>query len=202
MTRDPNADLLSCYDLARAYLSSRPAPVADYIAPLPENPAFVAPSPLALPSGTGLAETCKSVSPSTQPLAKAILKAAGHLRWQQGYSEKDVGADFLQRYGWCHLAGPEGPFVVQGTRLFLGYWGAGLDYQEHWHEAEELYLPIAGGGQFRVRGQAPHWAGPGDAVFHASNQPHATVMGQSGLLALILWRGPNLAMSVTIEPRS
>jgi hypothetical protein len=190
------------YQAIRAFLAAADAEVAGFSgAPLPAAPAISIPAPCALPPNVDLTVCLSHANDLTRPLVERLLAAEPWLHWQQTYSEAEVGANFLANYGWCHLAGVGGPILVPGVRIFLGYWGPGLDYQLHWHAPEELYLPLAGRALFRSEGCDPRWVGPGDAVFHKSNQPHATEMGTAPFLALILWRGVDLAVDLTITPR-
>lgn len=129
----------------------------------------------------------------TKDLQGALLALADQVEWRLSYSEKEVGWDFLNRFGWFELAGPqEGHFKTQTTRLTVGYWGPNLDYPWHLHKAEELYFVVSGSAEFEVKGQSPKILRAGDSIFHASNQPHAMRTQDSGILTFVLWRGQGL----------
>ena len=70
------------------------------------------------------------------------------MKWKTTYSENEVGSDFIKRYGWFDLIGPNGPFYMNNTRIMIGYWGENLNYQMHWHLAEEAYVPLDGSALF------------------------------------------------------
>ena len=89
---------------------------------------------------------------STSTLIEAIKTTAHLAHWKQTYTEEEVGADFLNRYGYYELFGPTGHFYSAQLRGYVAYWGAGLNYDWHSHEAEELYLTLAGGAMFRIDG--------------------------------------------------
>ena len=131
----------------------------------------------------------------------SIIKANYDLKWNTTYSENEVGSDFIKRYGWFDLIGPNGPFCMSGTRIMIGYWGANLDYQIHWHEAEEAYVPLAGSALFWSEHNGKNIATVGDIVVHKSNEKHWTKMTNGFLLALVIWKGTDLTVNPTISSR-
>ena len=129
---------------------------------------------------------------ATQALVSAIRATAHLAHWQQTYTEAEVGADFLNRYGYFELFGPTGHFHSDQLRGYIAYWGPGLSYDWHSHQAEELYLTLAGGALFRVVGdEAP--VGPGQTRLHGSWQSHAMMTTDQPILTLVLWRGEGLS---------
>ncbi len=127
----------------------------------------------------------------TQQLTNAI-KATTHLaRWKQTYTEQEVGADFLNRYGYYELFGPTGHFHSTQLRGYIAYWGAGLTYDWHSHQAEEIYLTLAGGAVFRVEGNEAV-VGPDETRLHSSWQSHAMTTEDQPILTFVLWRGEGL----------
>lgn len=130
---------------------------------------------------------------TTAELHEAVREIADLADWRQTYSEDEVGADFLNRYGWFELVGPKGHFHSNEVRAYIAYWGENLYYPWHVHEAEELYYIIAGQALFEAEGMPPQVLGPGDIRVHSSNQPHAMTTTDSPVLALALWRGAGLA---------
>ncbi|NOD34852.1 MULTISPECIES: dimethylsulfonioproprionate lyase family protein [unclassified Ruegeria] len=127
----------------------------------------------------------------TQPLIDAV-KATTHLaHWKQTYTEEEVGADFLSRYGYYELFGPTGHFHSTQLRGYIGYWGAGLIYDWHSHQAEEIYLTLAGGAVFKVESDAA-FVGPNQTRLHSSWQSHAMVTTDQPILTFVLWRGEGM----------
>ena len=112
------------------------------------------------------------IFPNTKHILDSIIKANYELKWNTTYSEKEVGSDFIKRYGWFDLIGPNGPFLINSTRIMIGYWGENLDYQMHWHEAEEAYVPLAGTALFWPKISGEKIADVGDIVTHKSNEKH------------------------------
>ncbi len=131
-------------------------------------------------------------SERTQALVEAVKATAHFAHWVRTYSEEEVGADFLNRYGYYELFGPTGHFHSTQLRGYIGYWGEGLIYDWHSHEAEELYLTLAGSAEFRVEGDDA-FLGPDQTRAHASWQSHSMVTSNQPILNLIIWRGEGMA---------
>tara|TARA_X000001036_G_scaffold367049_1_gene352068 strand:+ start:336 stop:548 length:213 start_codon:yes stop_codon:yes gene_type:complete len=70
---------------------------------------------------------------------------------------------------------------MNGTRIMIGYWGENLDYQMHWHEAEEAYVPLASSALFWSEHNGKNFAGIGDIVPPKSNEKHLTKMNNGFL---------------------
>ncbi len=122
------------------------------------------------------------------PLAQGFLDAAPLAHWREPYKDTDIGQDFKDRFGCYCLIGPDGAWDSDSMYAFVVYMPPGLYYPWHHHPAEELYCILAGEAQFLAEGHAPRMLGPGDSVFHASGQSHATQTFDSPLLAYVLWR--------------
>lgn len=128
----------------------------------------------------------------TFSLHQAVRDIADHAEWQLAYTEDEVGADFLNRFGYVELVGPTGHFQSQDVRAYLCYWGENLHYPWHLHEAEELYYIVSGRALFEAEGEPAAILGPGDIRVHRPNQPHAMTTTDSPILALLLWRGQGI----------
>jgi len=132
-------------------------------------------------------------SPLTSDIVSAIIQTIPFLQWQQSYTIKDgFDAHYLDNYVWFNLVSPDGPFYSEDIRISVGYWGCGLHYKNHWHEPEEIYIPLAGDARFHSEGTVSKIAKPGDLILHRSNQPHSIDMDTKPLLAMAVWRGANL----------
>ncbi len=123
-------------------------------------------------------------------LAQELAALATALEWRRSYTDAEAGARFLERYGYCEIAGDHGP--VASTALSAGFLllGPGTLYPPHRHPAEELYLPVSGVARWQQGGSAFVERAPGDLIVHGSGEPHAMHSGAAPLLALYLWRGP------------
>ena len=130
-------------------------------------------------------------TPLTDPLVRAIRETAHQASWLQTYTEAEVGADFLNRYGYYELFGPSGHFRTTRLRGYVAYWGAQLNYDWHSHQAEELYLALAGQAVFKVEGDTRR-VGAGETRAHASWQSHAMDTTDQPILSFVLWRGAGM----------
>ncbi len=170
-----------------------PAAFAHSVAALPMPGAHQrATTPCRLPVLDWLPTLATATTARTESLVTTLMAAAPNLAWGQTYSDSDVPAAFLARYGWTELVGQRGPFPHD--RLALGFLllGPGTEYPAHRHEAEELYIPLAGSALWQS-GPAPFEArSPGTAIHHPSWTPHAMRTRGEPLLALYLWRGGDL----------
>lgn len=146
----------------------------------------------AIPATEIIADTAFQGNQRTQPLIDAVRAASGLASWKRTYTEEEVGADFRNRYGYFELFGPTGHFHSTALRGYIAYWGEGLTYDWHSHEAEELYLCLAGGAEFH-RADGSVTLEPGQTRAHDSWQSHAMTTHDQPILTFVLWRGPGLA---------
>ena len=129
----------------------------------------------------------------THQLHIATQQVADFGDWKQTYTEDEVGFGFLQDYGYLELYGPNGHFQTDQGRAYIGYWGRGLYYPWHRHEAEEIYAVVSGSGYFESEDAEAALLKTGDTRMHHSNQPHALTMTDGPILTFVLWRGAGMA---------
>ena len=84
-------------------------------------------------------ENWQSHSLETMKVHNIIKQLSPYVNWKQTYEEKDVGKDFLEKYGYFELFGPTGHFLTNKMSLFVFFVDAESYYTWHNHEAEELY---------------------------------------------------------------
>lgn len=176
---------------ARDWHASVPA-LAGFV-PWPDDLRYVPRPAHALPLIPLLQADPGTTSPQSQPLCDALRAIAPYAEWRHTYTEAEVGGDFLNRFGWFELAGPDGHFITHQTRMTVGYWGPNLYYDWHQHEPEELYSVVSGQAVFRVRDQTDETLSAGGTRLHASQQPHALETRDHPVLTFVLWRGAGLA---------
>ncbi|MDH6232682.1 hypothetical protein M2281_003281 [Mesorhizobium soli] len=158
--------------------------------------------PNVLKSSILLDRTTELSSPSFRPLAALVAKHRNELRWGQTYTPADFGQHFIDNYGWLEVFGTRGHFAndqMAGGLLILG---PNIVYPDHHHVAEEIYIPLTGGTEWRKgeSGFVPRAAG--EVIHHPSNVNHAMRTGAEPLLALYLWRGGPLAARSTITGKA
>ena len=127
----------------------------------------------------------------TQNLIEIIKENTSLVNWQRTYKEEEVGSDFLNRYGYYELIGPEGHYHSNKIRGFIAYWGEKLTYDWHSHEAEEIYFILAGSGLFRTK-EGEKLLKANETCFHKSWQSHSMITFSEPILTFVLWRGKGM----------
>ncbi len=145
-----------------------------------------------LPVLSYLPEMVELAPSYNQPLIKELIKHRTKLHFNQTYGEDDFGADFLKRYGWIKFLGPDAYWHSDSLSSGLVLLGDNVLYPEHWHEAEELYFPISGSGDWYHENYGWRPKSPGDCIAHESNVKHAVRTSGEPLLLLYIWRGGDL----------
>ena len=133
-----------------------------------------------------------------KPLARLLAEQRGDLRWGQTYVEADFGKAFIDSYGWLEVFGTRGHFVNDEVAAGLLILGPDIVYPDHHHVAEEIYLPLTGGAEWRMGEGGFRTREAGEVIHHASGVSHAMRTGKNPLLALYIWRGGPLAAKSTI----
>ncbi|WP_397544001.1 dimethylsulfonioproprionate lyase family protein [Roseovarius salis] len=119
----------------------------------------------------------------------AVLAAAGSAIWRDTYRDQDGGEALHRHFGAFEILGRDTPLVAEGMRSFIVYQAPGFHYPRHHHPAEELYLVIAGEGEFSCDGQSTRTLRGGDVAFHPADAPHALTTWNAPIMAYVLWRG-------------
>ena len=132
------------------------------------------------------------------PLVNLLAGHGAGLHWGQTYTSADFGPDFIDNYGWLEVFGTRGHFANDTVAAGLLLLGPGIVYPDHHHVAEEIYIPLIGGAEWRMGDGGFQTRAAGEVVHHASNVNHAMRTGAAPLLALYLWRGGPLAAKSTI----
>jgi len=160
--------------------------LADEIAALPGDRRACAPA--RAPALVHLDAALRLGVPATQPLLDAIARARPALAWRQ-MGRDTVGDTLRAALAYVEIAGPEGMVPASRLRAGLFLQAPKTDYPDHAHEAEELYLVLAGTARWRKGHGRPCALPPGTIVRHRPAEPHAMITGDQPLLALWVWRG-------------
>jgi hypothetical protein len=155
--------------------------------------------PASLPVLRWLSRVRSNASSLTLELVDNLCRAAGQLAWRQTYTAAEVGAAFLENYGWSEIVGLSGGLASERIACGFLLLGPATVYPRHRHEAEEIYIPLAGTASWQ-QGDGP-WQvrAPGTVIHHASDVPHAMRTGADALLALYLWRTANLRQKAHLD---
>lgn len=184
----------------RRYLELRTqdGPVGEFVADIDWDMPARTLQPHDLACSILLDRTIQLASDATRPLASALAAHRLGLRWGQTYTAADFGQHFIDNYGWVELFGTRGHFENDTVAAGFLILGPDVDYPDHHHVAEEVYIPLTGGTRWRM-GDAPYAVREaGEVIHHASNVNHAMRTGNEPLLALYLWRGGPLAAKSTV----
>ncbi|TPL56138.1 transcriptional regulator [Mesorhizobium sp. B2-4-2] len=134
----------------------------------------------------------------TKQLVQFLAQERGESRWGQTYGESDFGKAFIDNYGWLEVFGTRGHFANDEVAAGVLILGPDIVYPDHHHVAEEIYIPLTGGTEWRMGEDSFHKREAGEVVYHASKVNHAMRTGKEPLLALYIWRGGPLAQKSTI----
>ncbi|MEI9409443.1 dimethylsulfonioproprionate lyase family protein [Mesorhizobium salmacidum] len=135
---------------------------------------------------------------AAKPLVQLLARRRNDLHWGQTYGEADLGKDFIDNYGWLEMFGTRGHFANDEVAAGLLILGPGIVYPDHHHVAEEIYIPLTGGTEWRMGEGSFRTREAGEVVHHASNVNHAMRTGKEPLLALYIWHGGPLAQKSTV----
>jgi hypothetical protein len=160
--------------------------------------------PRSLPVLSWMPAAVKAAGKQTKFMVNMLASLANHLSWGQTYTERDFGADFLEKYGWTEFIGLRGPIASDRMACGFLFLGPQIEYPRHSHEAEEVYVPLTGPTLWQCGDQDWAYRAPGRPIYHASWVAHAMQTESVPLLALYLWHGGNLGAEITyrIEPIS
>jgi quercetin dioxygenase-like cupin family protein len=148
--------------------------------------------PSALPVLRWLPEAREDAPAFSAQLVSEVCRDAPSMAWRQTYTKAQVGAAFLENYGWSEIAGLSGPLASERIACGLLLLGPETHYPRHRHEAQEVYIPLAGTASWQQGDGRWRELPPGTVIQHASHEPHAMRTAARALLALYLWRSTNL----------
>ena len=152
-----------------------------------------------LPVVAALQGLSRYSAPATRALVEQIAALAGDLDWRQTYTSADFGQRFLDNYGLSEWIGERGAFVSDAVACGVLLLGPDIEYPAHSHEAEELYLPLAGNACWRSGKSEWRLRAPGTWIHHPSWTVHAMRTAREPLLAAYVWRAGDLSAKSRIE---
>jgi hypothetical protein len=152
-----------------------------------------------LPVVAALGELPRFAAPRTKALVDAVAALAGELDWRQTYVAADFGQRFLDNYAFSEWIGERGAFVSGAVACGVLLLGPETEYPAHSHEAEELYLPLAGRAWWRSGELDWRLQAPGTWIHHPLWMVHAMRTEREPLLAAYVWRAGDLSAKSRIE---
>jgi hypothetical protein len=155
--------------------------------------------PQSLPVLHWLPQARDLAPPFSLQFVAALVDSAPKLAWQRSYTREEVGDGFVDNYGWTELLGLQGPTPSKHLSCGVLLLGPHVTYPSHRHEAEEIYVPLAGTAEWNRGSKAWREQSPGAVIHHTRYEPHAMRTIAFPLLALYLWRSDNLAQKSRID---
>ena len=137
---------------------------------------------------TKLASWSESDVASNKKIHKIISSLSFYVKWENGYTEKDVNKNFLNNYGFFEFIGPTGHFKTSEMALYVNYLDKNTLYPLHNHEAEELYFIISGEAKFENNNGDYEILTSNKTRFHKSFEPHAITTNNKQILSLVIWK--------------
>lgn len=137
---------------------------------------------------TKLASWSESDVGTNKKIHKILSSLSFHVKWENGYAEKDVNKNFLNNYGFFELIGPTGHFKTSKLALYVNYLDKKSFYPLHNHEAEELYFIISGEAKFENNNGDYEILTSNKTRFHKSFEPHAITTDNNQILSFVIWK--------------
>jgi len=131
---------------------------------------------------------------------ETLSGAAGSLAWRQTYTRDEVGDEFLRNYAWAELSRSGSGIGAAQISCGVLVLGPNTFYPPHRHEAEEIYLPLAGTAEWLKGDGVWRHRRPGTLIHHSSEETHAMRTGGQPLLAMYLWRSADLGQNARLDP--
>ena len=158
-------------------------------------------TPAYLAAADFLSTANATINPRIQALLAVFERHKNRLRWEQSYKKEDglVSAAMLAGYGFAEIIGQRGPFVSDRIRAGIGIWGPDIVYPRHQHEAEEIYVVLAGAAEFKLGSGVETRQSVGDVVYVESNMPHGFRTTDQSLVVYYLWQAGDLRQQSTFE---
>ena len=181
-------------DAFRDYLSLREeAEVRDWLGGFDWRLSERSLKPEPLPPVRHLPAVAPFLGKAETRLGRAFIDHAPGLQWLRSYGPEDFGQHFFDNYAHVELIGTRGHFASSEIAAGLVLYGPNVVYPDHWHVAEEIYIPLTGNGWWSRDGRQHEKRRAGDFIFHESNMKHAIRTDAEPMLALWVWRGGDLA---------
>lgn len=155
---------------------------------------WIAVESIDLPASEMLSQRSKQGHCTTDELLLIMAANRTSLHWEQAYTREDaaVGDNMLANYGYAEIIGKQGPFVSNKVRAGIAVYGPWIDYPFHRHQAEEIYVVLAGSAQFRIAGAEPVTRRAGEVIYHGPMVSHGLHTRETPLIIFYVWQGGDL----------
>ncbi len=155
---------------------------------------WIAVEPAHLRAANFLAGAIASANQQTRALMETFEQHKDRLRWEQSYRKEDgvVPDAMLEGYAFAEIIGKQGPFVSDRIRAGIGIWGPDIVYPRHQHQAEEIYIVLAGSAEFDIGSAGKTGYDTGEVIYVEANTPHGFLTGDQSLVLYYLWQAGDL----------
>lgn len=192
---------LELLDAVRDYTLSHAHPDVARFAPAMRDwgDDWVDVAPILLPAANRLAQIIRRED--SHPLLESFARHYRTLRWEQSYTraQKLVPDAMLDGYCFAEIIGKQGPFISDRIRAGISILGPDIEYPQHHHQAEEIYVVLAGGADFRVGDEPAARRVSGDVIYVAPNQPHGFNTTDDIMVIYYLWQAGDLRETSTFR---
>ena len=136
----------------------------------------------------GALAAARAGPPSIARVADAFSEIEATLPWKRRANAEMSGRRFADNHAYAEILGPFGGLELrEDVLLGVSLMAPRLQYPDHHHPPEEIYLALSK-GEWRQGAGPWHEPGLGGLVFNPSNVVHAMRSGDTPLLALwCLW---------------
>ena len=150
--------------------------------------------PTHLPAADFLVDAIANTDHQTRALVETFEQHKNRLHWEQSYKKADdvVPDAMLEGYAFAEIIGKRGPFVSDRIRAGIGIWGPDILYPRHRHQAEEIYVVLAGAAEFKIGAAEEVMRSAGDVIKVESNTPHGFRTFDQSLVVYYLWQAGDL----------
>ncbi len=154
-----------------------------------------------LPAREWLTRMAPRASPGSEKMVRLFEQYRDALCWEQSYTREDgvVGEEMLRAYGFSEIVGKQGPFLSERVRSGIGVWGPGITYPIHRHQAEEIYIVLAGSAVFTVGDGFHRECGQDEVVHVPSMTPHGFRTREDPVVLYYIWRNGDLREISTFD---
>ncbi len=189
-------DDLELLDAVRDFALAHPHPAVQKFRDSMQNWGndWITIEPTYLPAADFLDKTIANTDQQTRALVAIFERQKNRLHWEQSYKREDevVPDAMLEGYAFAEIIGQRGPFVSDRIRAGIGIWGPDIVYPRHRHQAEEVYVVLAGAAEFKIGAAEEARCGTGDVVFVESNTAHGFHTTDQSLVVYYLWQAGDL----------
>ena len=134
-------------------------------------------------------------------LTKHLAAISDHLIWWEAPRGK-ISSLMDDNHAVVEIVGPDADFVSDKLRFGVFLLAPNTSYPLHSHSAEEIYVPISGSGQWRLRDSSYEPRQLGSVIHIRPWVPHAIRSSKEPLLLLWAWLGNIDFDAYQIEPNA